>query len=383
MPKFNPLKSPNASILQDIQSKAAATANARATIDLDINLIDENPNNSDIFNMDEEDLKRLANTIEKEGFYGVVEVYKKPDGRYELSSGHRRTRAAKSIGWKTVPAIVLDMPEDETVVRKKLIFSNINSRNMTPMDWARAIDFHKNTIQMEYGIDGVNKKRDKSINIMQMISDDFGMSENTLHCYMRLNNLIPTLQEYVADGFVPFRAMSELARENKDVQEELAIQIERMLRLRREAGGEKTALTVSQIDGIINNIKREKEAADWQEQKVVKSPMKLEPVVVEQVIEKIEEERLDSSDVEFDIPVNEMAVTTLYDNKLNDDRRDVEEREEKTSSYVTAIDRKVHVFVNDFERLMETEYRVEDKDTVEKDLQAIELVISMIRDRMK
>ncbi len=254
MAKFNPNKSPNADMLKSIQKKAVTQANSRPTIDLDLNLIDENPDNAEIFNM--EDIDRLAETIKNEGFFGVVEVYQKPDGRYELSAGHRRTRAVRSLGWKTVPAVVVEMPDEEVIVRRKLIFSNINNRNMSPMDWARAMEYHKQTIQMEHGIDGVNTKKSKEFSVVEQLAHDFGYTKMNVHRYLKLLSLIPELQELVEKRLVPWTTMQNIAGESKEVQKRIADEINTALTMIVSEDGTPEPISKGALQGILKKYEK-------------------------------------------------------------------------------------------------------------------------------
>ena len=55
--------------------------------EIPVELIDENPDNEQIFGY--EDVDYLAESIQENGFGGAIEVYELANGRYEISSGHR------------------------------------------------------------------------------------------------------------------------------------------------------------------------------------------------------------------------------------------------------------------------------------------------------
>lgn len=67
---------------------------------IDVTLIDENPDNIEVFDMENIDL--LANDISKYGFRGAIEVLDRKNGRYEVLSDHRRLRAVRELGWNTI-----------------------------------------------------------------------------------------------------------------------------------------------------------------------------------------------------------------------------------------------------------------------------------------
>ena len=102
--------------------------------DIDMDLIDFHPDNEEIFGHD--DIDYLAEEMNEEGFSGVIEVYEKVNGRYEISSGHRRYLAAKANNMTSIPSIVYP-DTDEVTKSKRVIMKNIHNRRMTPLKWAK------------------------------------------------------------------------------------------------------------------------------------------------------------------------------------------------------------------------------------------------------
>lgn len=213
--------------------KGEMIGNAVTAVDIKLDKIDENPDNEKIFNMKE--VKRLADSIARNGFNGAIEVYKKGDGRYEISSGHRRYRAMKMLNRTTIPAIVKSEP-DELQRRKSLIGGNINNREMLPMDWARAIFYQRNTYYIEDSIKH-NKELKRDMegflsyqpvgNVIDKLTADFGMSQSTIKRFIRLNKLIPEIAEYIDNGYVSAAAVVELSEYSPDEQMQFFKAIER------------------------------------------------------------------------------------------------------------------------------------------------------------
>ncbi len=50
-------------------------------------------------------------SLPKDGMRNPVVIYMKPDGRFKLHPGKCRITAAKELGWKTVPALIIDKYE--------------------------------------------------------------------------------------------------------------------------------------------------------------------------------------------------------------------------------------------------------------------------------
>ncbi len=213
-----------------------------ANISLD--LIDENPDNSSVFNMDK--IQELADGIEEEGFLGAINVLKKPDGRYEISSGHRRYRAMKKLGRETIPCIVSELPEDyERGLR--LLSSNIRNRELGPMDWARAVKYYQD-LRKKQKNDG-----DKNAYTGRLREDTakfFGKPVTQIGRYEALNKLIPELQEMANDPIYPWVAIATASPLSPDDQKLLyeALQKQIQYALLREN---------KHIDQIPEDIKRE------------------------------------------------------------------------------------------------------------------------------
>lgn len=212
------------SMMKKVAQKSSRDTNVPKIENIDIDLLDENPDNEQIFNMD--DIKLLMRSIEDNGFTGAVEVFKKPDGRYEISSGHRRVRAMKELGRTSVPCLVNSMPDD--IVRaKKLLDSNITNRELKPMDYARSI---------EYYIDYVLKPSGFKGQIDKQCADYFGISSSSVYKYRALLKLAPELQEIADSDDMPYSAFSSAHRLSSEKQKELAMDLKGKIKTDGEDG---------------------------------------------------------------------------------------------------------------------------------------------------
>lgn len=226
--------------------KKAATvnrteANVPKIENIDISLLDENPDNEKVFNMNGED--RLIRSIEENGFTGVVEVFKKPDGRYEISSGHRRVRAAKEAGKTSVPCIVNAMPDD--VARaKKLLDSNITNRTLEPLDYARMIEYYIECVLIPSGQKG---------QMDAQCAEYFGISKSAVYKYRALLKMIPELQELADREEFPYTAFVSAHRLSEDKQKELYDILTREAGKHTDDNGDPVPLTRS---FIMNEITR-------------------------------------------------------------------------------------------------------------------------------
>lgn len=256
MAKINLDNAPNAQMIKDVQQKSAKEINTNVVVNLPLSEIDENPDNELIFNMD--DIKALAKNIKEDGFIGAIEVYKKADGRFEISSGHRRYRAMQLLNKESIPAIVCDMPSD-IKKRKTLIASNINTREMSAMDIARAIKYHYDTLKLENNAD----------NKLNALSEYFNMTVMNITRYLKLIDLNKGLQELVAKKLVPWSSIILCADKPEAIQEKIHNDISVYL------NDHDNKITGTVVENIINKYDKKKNKAMMQEQPVDKQMFRI------------------------------------------------------------------------------------------------------------
>lgn len=87
---------------------------------------------------DDEKIKELALTLHTHGMIQPIVVRKKDDDSYELIAGERRLRAAKSLEWKTISAIVRSLTDTETA--SLALIENIQREQLSVIEEARAYE---------------------------------------------------------------------------------------------------------------------------------------------------------------------------------------------------------------------------------------------------
>jgi ParB family chromosome partitioning protein len=85
---------------------------------------------------DQEKLSVLAESIKEHGVIQPVLVRKLADGEFELIAGERRWRACKSLGHKTITALVKDYPELEAAAAS--LVENVQREDLNPLEEAAA-----------------------------------------------------------------------------------------------------------------------------------------------------------------------------------------------------------------------------------------------------
>jgi len=87
--------------------------------------------------VDSEAIRELALSMKEVGILQPVVLIKNGDGKYKLVIGHRRVMAARFLGLRTVPAVVLDELNVESSLLQ--LVENIQREELHPFDEARAI----------------------------------------------------------------------------------------------------------------------------------------------------------------------------------------------------------------------------------------------------
>ena len=103
--------------------------------ELPVNAIHPNPRQPRK-RFDSEGANGLAESVRAQGVVQPVLVRSRPAGGYELIAGERRWRAAREAGLKTVPALVRDADDRDTLLLG--LVENVARENLSPVEEARA-----------------------------------------------------------------------------------------------------------------------------------------------------------------------------------------------------------------------------------------------------
>jgi ParB family transcriptional regulator, chromosome partitioning protein len=114
------------------------SANARLSIDIDIDLLEPNDYQPRA-HMEDEHLENLAQSIRSHGIIQPIVARKLDEGRYQIVAGERRWRAAQRAGLERVPVVVKDLSPQQTQRRLEIaLIENIQRENLNPIEEAHA-----------------------------------------------------------------------------------------------------------------------------------------------------------------------------------------------------------------------------------------------------
>lgn len=194
-------------------------------LEIPVDLLDDHPKNNHVFGINEEELEPLVVSIRALGVLQPLTVKKKGDGRYMITAGHRRKYASIKAGLKTVPCYVLPDGSDGAEDDLMLAEANLNFRQLSPMNIARAIRLEMEALGISRGGDRKSERwkseREKSKSKCQTLIEKFKMSKGSIYLYDSLNDLIPELQEMVDSGAMTLTLASKLGGLAQEAQREL------------------------------------------------------------------------------------------------------------------------------------------------------------------
>lgn len=160
-----------------------------------------------------EEMKRLIESIKKFGTITPVLARPLPEGGYELISGHRRLAACQVLGIETMPVIIREMTDDEAVIA--MVDANLQRETILPSEKAFAYKMKLDALNHQ----GVTSRQlgEKLLSVTQ-ISKDNNESERQIHRYIRLTYLIPELLSMVDENKIAFNPAVEISYLDKSEQ---------------------------------------------------------------------------------------------------------------------------------------------------------------------
>ena len=181
--------------------------------------IDEFPNHPFHIRLDE-DMDQLVESIKERGIITPVTLRQKPDGRYEIVSGHRRTKACELAGLTTVKAEIKELSRDEAIIL--MVESNLQRTTILPSEKAFSYKMRLEAMNRQgqrtdlTSTPVVSKSRSN-----EMLGEVGGESREQVRRYIRLTHLIPPLLDLVDAGKIAFRPAVELSYLTEEEQNSL------------------------------------------------------------------------------------------------------------------------------------------------------------------
>ena len=163
--------------------------------------------------LDDESMQRTVESVEQYGVLSPLIARPRPEGGYEIISGHRRQHAAQLAGLDTLPVIVRQMDDDAAVLL--MVDSNLQRENILPSERAFAYKMTLEALknqgarsdltcgQFGHKLNGA-KARD-------IVADESGDNARNVQRFIRLTSLIPELLDMVDEKKIAFNPAVELS----------------------------------------------------------------------------------------------------------------------------------------------------------------------------
>ncbi len=185
---------------------APEAGEAAGLLEVPVNAVAPNPRQPRT-NFDDEAIRSLAASIREVGILQPI-VVRKAGAGYELIAGERRLRAAKLAGLATIPVVVRDTHDADTL--REALIENIHREDLGPIELADAF---------RQLLDELGLKQEE-------LAERVGVSRSHIANTIRLLQLPPDVQQLLTDGRIQAgHARALLTLGDHEAQSVLALRI--------------------------------------------------------------------------------------------------------------------------------------------------------------
>ena len=212
--------------------------------------------------LDDEAMTRTVESIAQYGMLAPLIARPRPEGGYEIISGHRRKHAAELAHLDTVPVIVRNMKDDAATIL--MVDSNLQREHILPSERAFAYKMKLDAIK--------NQGARSDLTSRQVVgkleaADEVGKatdeSGRQVQRFIRLTNLVPELLDMVDEKKISFNPAVELsyldAKQQQDFLEAMdasqnAPSLSQAIRIKKLA--QKSEFSYDAVYDIMNEEKK-------------------------------------------------------------------------------------------------------------------------------
>ena len=154
---------------------------------------------------DENAISELSESIRRQGILQPIGVRKidGSDNNYEIVYGERRFLASKEADLMEIPAIVLQITDDEA--QEMAVTENLQRKDVTPIEEALA---YRNLLDMgSYTV--------------QSLAERFGKSENYIRTRLKFASLIPEIAALLNSDEITVSLANEICHYSEDIQKDV------------------------------------------------------------------------------------------------------------------------------------------------------------------
>ena len=159
--------------------------------------------------LDDESMQRTVESVEQYGVLSPLIARPRPEGGYEIISGHRRQHAAQLAGLDALPVIVRNMDDDAAVLL--MVDSNLQRETILPSERAFAYKMKLEALKNQGARSDLTSVQVAPKLSTEKIGEEVGMSKDNVKRYIRLTNLVPELLDMVDEKKIAFNPAVELS----------------------------------------------------------------------------------------------------------------------------------------------------------------------------
>ena len=170
------------------------------------------------------EMNELVDSIRESGVIVPLIVRSRPEGGYEIISGHRRCEACRELGIEKVPVRVQELTDDEATIL--MVNSNIQREHVLPSEKAFAYRMKLEAIKHQGRATSgqVGPKLAQRSNII--VATQNGESVKQIQRYIRLTYLISPILQMVDESRMAFNPAVEISYMTAEHQRWLQAEME-------------------------------------------------------------------------------------------------------------------------------------------------------------
>ena len=160
--------------------------------------------------LDDESMQRTVESVEQYGVLSPLIARPRPEGGYEIISGHRRQHAAQLAGLDTLPVIVRNMDDDAAVLL--MVDSNLQREIILPSDRAFAYKMKLEALKNQGArSDLTSAQIGPKLTSAEKVAEEASDTKSQVKRFIRLTNLVPELLDMVDEKKIAFNPAVELS----------------------------------------------------------------------------------------------------------------------------------------------------------------------------
>ena len=160
--------------------------------------------------LDDESMQRTVESVEQYGVLSPLIARPRPEGGYEIISGHRRQHAAQLAGLDALPVIVRNMDDDAAVLL--MVDSNLQRENILPSERAFAYKMKLEALKNQGARSDLTSTQVVSkLRSNEQLGAENNQSRETVRRFIRLTNIVPELLDMVDEKKIAFNPAVELS----------------------------------------------------------------------------------------------------------------------------------------------------------------------------